>query len=1356
MNKNLLIIRLTAYMLFFTTFTNAQIVKNILLNATEVSLNEVVAFGTPQIKAQSFKIYKIDVSSLKYQLEGTSRIDLPSSGFVSNISLPHPDGTYHEYMSEENNTMDAALAANFPTIKSYDGHSIDNVTTVKWDVTPHGLHAMIMSPGESTIFIDPIIKGNNEYYIVYDRENFITEKLMDCAVLDETNGKGDPTPQTEKIFGTCELRTYRLALAATGEYTQFHGGTVAGALAAQVTSMNRVNGVYEREMAIRMTIIANNNLIIYTNGTTDPYTNNNGGTMLNENQTNINAVIGSANYDIGHVFSTGGGGIAQLQSPCTASKARGVTGSGSPIGDPFDIDYVAHEMGHQFGGNHTFNNSNSGSCSGNANAGTSYEPGSGSTIMAYAGICSPVNVQNVSDDYFHTASLQEIGNFITSAGHTCPVKTPLSNNSPTVAPLTSISIPQGTPFFLTASATDPNGSNVLTYCWEEMDAGTSTTAPTATQTSRANFRTFDPSTNPTRYFPNLASLAANGPFTWEVLPTVARTMNFRVTVRDNASGGGCNDSQNMTVGIIATAGPFTVTYPNATGISWAGASSQTVTWNVGGTTASPVSCANVDILLSTDGGLTYPTVLATNVPNDGSQVINVPNTPSTTCRIMVRCNGGYFFDISNNNFTITLATFDYTLTTTPSTVSVCQPSNAVYTVNVGSIGGYNSPVTLSVSGVPAGATSNFSVSPVTPVGTSTLTISNTGSAAPGSYTLTITANGSTGTKTNTVTLNISAGSPSAVTQISPANGATGVPVPVSFTWNTAAGSGITYSIDVATDAAFTSIVGQATGLVSAAYSSTTLNANTQYYWRVRAVSGCGSSAWSSTYNFTTDGCMSIVATNVPVAISASGAPVVTSTINIPSNGTITDVNILNLAGTHTYISDLTFTLTSPTGTVVNLFSGICTNNQNFNLNFDDAAASATIPCPPTAGGTYQPSGSLASFNGQNSAGNWILTVSDAFNVDGGSLNSWTLQLCVNPIVSCIDPVVPAINGSSAVCALSSNSYSITSVPDATTYVWTVPSGSTVTSGQGTIAAVVTFGSTSGNVVVTATNACGVSASSTLPVTLSPVPATPGIISGTTSLCSGATSNTYSIASVANATSYTWTVPAGATITSGQGSTSVVVTFGSTSGNVSVVATNTCGTSSASVLSVTVLTTPAVPAAITGSATFCANSTGNTYSIAAVSGASTYNWSVPSGATITSGQGTTSITVTFGTLSGSISVTASNSCGTSTARTIAVSLTANVTPSISIVASPSNTICAGTSVTFTATAVNGGTLPVYQWKVNGTNVGTNSTTYTTTTLTNNAVVTCLLTSNAQCASPASIVSNSITMTVNAIPTAPIVA
>ena len=466
------------------------------------------------------------------------------------------------------------------------------------------------------------------------------------------------------MFGTCDLRTYRLALSATAEYTIFHGGSVAQAAAAQVVTMNRVNVVYEKDIAITMVIVPNNNSLIYTTAATDPYTNGATGTMINQNQTNVDAVIGSANYDIGHVFGTNSGGLAGLGVVCTGGqKARGVTGSGAPIGDPFDIDYVAHEMGHQFGGNHTQNNN----C--NSVAAARREPGSASTIMGYAGICAP-NVQNNSDDYFHGYNLQEISNEILSNGHQCEVITAL-NNTPPVINSTSgnIVVPISTPFILTAHATDVDG-DVLTYLWEQMDNEASTQPPVATATGGPNFRSFDPSLDSNRYFPNLTSLASNGPFTWEVLPSVARVMDFRLSVRDNHGVGSCNDFTDVTVTTNATAGPFVVTYPSATGITWVGGSSQTVTWSVANTNVAPINCTDVRILLSVDGGQTYPYVLSSSTANDGTETITCPNLTTNTARVMVMSGAQTFFDISNNNFTITCGTTQTPVFTHPT--ELCQ------------------------------------------------------------------------------------------------------------------------------------------------------------------------------------------------------------------------------------------------------------------------------------------------------------------------------------------------------------------------------------------------------------------------------------------------------------------------------------------------------------------------------------------------------------------------------------------------------------------------------------------------------------------------------------------------------------
>ncbi|MDX2360609.1 MAG: M12 family metallo-peptidase [Crocinitomicaceae bacterium] len=1055
MNSRTLSRSLLVLMLLCSAMSFSQTYQQVNYTLTEVPKATAAFMGTPQIQASEYKVFQMDIDAILAQMDGVAYREEPNSGFIAQLSFPHPDGTMHDYQARANHTMDPALAALFPEINSYDAAGVNNGAKVKWDITPHGFHAMIMLPNQSTIFIDPLIQGNTDYYIVYHKEDFFTAKQMLC----EFEGQTKPNKEfggTIKSFGTCELRTYRAAIAATGEYTTFHGGTAALAQAAQVTTMNRVNGVYERSMAVTMTIVANNNLIVYTNSGTDPYTNGTPGSMINENQSNIDGVIGSGNYDIGHVFGTNSGGLAGLGVVCSnGQKARGVTGSGAPIGDPFDIDYVAHEMGHQFGCNHTFNNS----CGGNRNNGTAMEPGSGSTIMAYAGICAP-DVQSNSDDHFHGISLEEMGNLLTSTN--CAVTTVLANSAPSITGTNgNITVPANTPFALTAIATDPDG-DVLSYCWEQMDNEISTQSPVGTSTGGPNFRSNSPINDPTRYFPNLVDLAAGGPFTWEVVPTVTRTMDFRVTVRDQSLGvAGCNDHSDVTLTTDAGSGPFIVQYPSVTGIVWAGLTSETVTWDVANTDVAPVACALVDILLSTDGGLTYPTVLATGVANDGSQLITVPNVATTTARIMVICSNGTFFDISDNNFEITMATFDYILGASPLSINICQPNDAVYTVNIGSVGGYNDPVALTVTGVPAGATSVFSVSPVTPVGTSTLTISNTAAAAPGSYTLTITGNSTTGIKTTDVELIIASGNPTAVTQIAPTNGATGVSTPTTFTWTTAPEIGVTYEIDIATDPGFTSIVDQATGLATASHTSSVLLGSTTYYWRVRAVTGCGQSAWSTNFNFTTSSCSTYASVDVG---QLSNVASFTSVINVTATGTITDANVALLDITHAYIGDLSATLTSPLGTVIQLFDGPgrpastwgC-NQADIDVAFDDAAVLTATDfentcngTPPAIGGAHQSMDPMANVNGESITGTWTLTVFDNdITVDHGTLNAWSLELCT-AAPACTDPDLPTV-ADVINCTQTSTTLSITAgnLNDATSWEWYTGSCGGASVGTGT-------------------------------------------------------------------------------------------------------------------------------------------------------------------------------------------------------------------------------------------------------------------------------------------------------------------
>ena len=467
-----------------------------------------------------------------------------------------------------------------------------------------------------------------------------------------------PIDQTRNLQDG-RLRRYQIAIACTSEYTAYHndgddtnGDARADALAAMVVTVARVNTVYEQDLAMTFQIVADNDELIYFNGLaisgdTDPYDNYDGGQMLGVNTGNINGLIGSGSYDIGHVFSTGGGGIAGTDPCNNSTKGRGVTGIVTPEFDPFDIDYVSHEIGHQFSAGHTYYNACFGS-----KVTADYEPGSASTILGYAGICFP-NVQENSDAYFHAISIQQITTSV--QGDTCDQEILIANDEPNAVAGADFTIPRSTPFELDASSsTDPNG-DTLTYCWEQFDNdGTQPQPPLSTNTGGPVFRTNFPTTNPIRTMPNLEAVINNSTPTWEVLPSVARQMDFRLTVRDNNPLGGQTDQDNMVINVSGTAGPFTVSSPNTGSEIWYAGQTETVTWNVNNTAAlSP----NVNILLSTDGGYTYPITLAAGVTNDGSQIITVPNNVGTTNRIKIEAASNIFFDLSNQDFEIKAGTW---------------------------------------------------------------------------------------------------------------------------------------------------------------------------------------------------------------------------------------------------------------------------------------------------------------------------------------------------------------------------------------------------------------------------------------------------------------------------------------------------------------------------------------------------------------------------------------------------------------------------------------------------------------------------------------------------------------------------
>ncbi len=609
----------------------------------------------PGIRPEGARVFALDEALLDAILDVTQpEFSAAARIAPQEITVPMPDGTYSRFEIEESLVMHPTLAAQFPEIRTYIGRGIDDPSaSARFDYTPKGFHAQILKPS-GAVYIDPVEKNATRLYSSYAVKDYRypDQKAWTCMV----QGAGVPSGVSFSQLGGggvssgTQLRTYRLAVACTHEYAAFHGGTVPLAQAAIVTMVNRVTGIYETELSIRLELVANNSLVVFVTAGSDPFTDNNDAeALINEVSGVINGAIGSANYDIGHVVSTGAGGLAGLGVVCGSRKAEGVTGRSSPINDPFWVDFVAHEIGHQFDGDHTFNG-DSGSCSGgNRNGSTAYEPGSGTTIQAYAGICGNDDLQNNSDPFFHSESIDQMISFVDNTIPSCGTRVATGNSVPTVSAGADFTIPSMTPFELTAVGNDANGGDVLTYSWEQRDLGVQQDVNAGDNGSSPLFRFWTPTTHPTRTFPRLSDLLINTTVIGETLPTTTRAMNFRCVVRDNRAGGGGVSSDNMVVSVVNLGAPFQVTFPN-TAVTLSG--NQTVTWNVAGTTGGGVNTPNVNILLSTDGGLTYAATLAANVPNNGSRSVTLPNIDNSTARIKVQGAGNIFFDISNVNFTV--------------------------------------------------------------------------------------------------------------------------------------------------------------------------------------------------------------------------------------------------------------------------------------------------------------------------------------------------------------------------------------------------------------------------------------------------------------------------------------------------------------------------------------------------------------------------------------------------------------------------------------------------------------------------------------------------------------------------------
>ncbi len=680
--------------------------------------DEIVSYEKRYIAPQKAAFFQLDLSDLEKQLQyAPHEFDWAQKSNFVEIELPTPDNTLERFKVWESPIMAEGLAKKFPNIKTYVAKGIDDPRkTARLDISHKGFHGMILGGGNA-IFIDPYTMDDTEHYTVYYKKDYQAseDKIFECWNEEVKNESQDLYKDATTVIGE-ELRVYRLAVSATIEYTAFHGGTVEDGLAAVVTTINRVVGIYRNDLAISMELVENNDLLIFVDE--DEFDNNSSGLLINQNTLITNQTIGIDAYDIGHIFSTGGGGQASIGSVCIeGNKAKGVTGISNPIGDPFDIDYVAHEIGHQFGAYHSFNG-NISACSGNRWAASAYEPGSGSTIMGYPGICGNQNLQPNADAYFHATSQAEIVYYTTNPaanGSECPQIIETGNTAPTVDVSMAANhvIPIGTPFELTGAGADADGNESLTYCWEEWDKGPPG-HPNDPVGDAPIFRSFNPSESPTRIFPQMSDILNNTQSIGELLPTYERNMLFRLTVRDNHESAGGHISDLTLVQVKESAGPFAITSPNESA-TWLFGETASITWEVANTDAAPINCAEVDILVSTNGGQTFDYALAENLPNNGTAEIVIPtdfDLASNNARIKLKCSDNIFFDINDAPLQLTGPFVSVASETTQ--VGVCSGGSNTFLINVDVVEAEPEAVTLVAENLPPGAGIIFSENPVVP------------------------------------------------------------------------------------------------------------------------------------------------------------------------------------------------------------------------------------------------------------------------------------------------------------------------------------------------------------------------------------------------------------------------------------------------------------------------------------------------------------------------------------------------------------------------------------------------------------------------------------------------------------------
>lgn len=954
-------------------------------------------FFSPKVQLFLFSLFFWSISFSQNQWtainDSTSTLDL--SAFSEKVMakekvyLPLPDGGFVPFEFKPASILPETLGDKF-SIHCFSGTcTLDKNTTATLTLYQGKIYGSIKFTDKQVNIkpADDSITYISQWINKPINDDHLCEMEESLIPIENTRAL-----RTSAIQAVERMKNYTIAISSTGEYTAFHGGTKGQALAAIATTLNRVNSIYNADLGINLILHPNTDQLIFTSSTTDPYNNSSADAILNVAQDVFDDALGNNTYDLGHIFSTGAGGLADLNSVCTSVQASGVTGTTSPIGDFYDVDFVSHEIGHQFGADHTFNGIKS-NCAGNVGD-SRFEIGSGSTIMAYAGICGSDNLQSHSDPYFHIQSIKEIKSFInTGSGSTCGFYSSETNTIPEIISQTpnSYTIPVSTPFVLDGSAADADGDDLF-YNWEQMDLGSSVALNSPIGSSPI-FRSFSASSETKRFLPRLPYVLANSSSKGEILPTYDRELNFSFNVRDQKGG----VTYGLTrLSVSTQSGPFTVSTPGL-GDNYQYGQTVEFTWDVANTNLAPVNCQEVMIILSYDNGLSFSDTLVKRTANDGQAFVKIPNTASTNCRIMVKAYDNVFFAVNSGRFSITEPQTD--------------DFNPLVTLDKNSLCSSNDQIKVKIK---AEGYKNFSDSIRYTISSSSafLNLQNTSGIFfyQDSVEFVLSANPNlTINQEVTLDLEFTSGSlshnssaaitlfqnetPSAAELLSPANNSVEVSLQPFFEW---AGEDFSrfqvflFKEGITVDSSLI--------LNLKHFTSDLLAKNSNYQWQVKTYNTCGN-AVSETFNFSTTGdtCVSYFSDTLPMPLP-DGTVDFYNKLFISTKGVVNDISIVNLNGSHEWTSDLKLFLISPSGRSYSLFSDVCEgfSGSNFNLNLLNDSNLPYAPCPPTGGGNYQPLESFQSILGTSSQGLWTLHIKDVYpEVDEGTLKNWGIRFCID-------------------------------------------------------------------------------------------------------------------------------------------------------------------------------------------------------------------------------------------------------------------------------------------------------------------------------------------------------------------------